>query len=362
LCCYGSVAVAAGPFSVLHSFAGQPDGALPSGRIVVNKAGNIYGTTLAGGSADFGSIFEVTTAKSYSNIVSMQYPIVAGLSLTSKDVVLGASGSAYPTCGSLYSLSSSNVFNVFYTFGNVGKICSGSVYSSVAQNKAGEIFGGYYTCGSYDNNGCTSFAGGIFQYNINGTVTLLDQSHNEPGYSAYEYFADRGGKIWVNNYSRGIFSFPRNGKVTVLSSGTTNGLYASFVENAAGNLFGVDAASGRNGNSGDVFEIINPDTPNPNLIVLHSFSGTDGSDPEGDVAIDKSGNLFGTTFEGGKYNFGTLYEISAAGVFSSLYSFSGGKDGQYPYSGVVIGKDGAVYGTTYRGGSSNNGVVFRYKP
>ncbi len=99
--------------------------------------------------------------------------------------------------------------------------------------------------------------------------------------------------------------------------------------------------------------------------VLHNFTnGGDGGFPYAGLTLDRGGNLYGTTFQGG-LGYGTVYKLSRAGSgwrLSTLYMFHG-FDGHYPEGGVVFGPDGALYGTT--SGDEDNGgnsVVFRLAP
>ena len=102
--------------------------------------------------------------------------------------------------------------------------------------------------------------------------------------------------------------------------------------------------------------------------VVHSFNsplGAQGIVPMGNLVADGAGNLYGTTFEGGAHSdWGTVYELArpvppkTAWTEAVLYSFTGGADGGQPIAGVVFDKAGDLYGTTGRGGASDNGVVF----
>jgi len=77
--------------------------------------------------------------------------------------------------------------------------------------------------------------------------------------------------------------------------------------------------------------------------------------------MDAGGNLYGTTFSGGSFNNGVVYEVSANGTETVLHNFSG-SDGAYPVGGLVIDRAGNLYGTTAYGGTSNDGVVFKLTP
>ena len=89
------------------------------------------------------------------------------------------------------------------------------------------------------------------------------------------------------------------------------------------------------------------------LTPLYSFSANDdGSYPYSELVQGNDGNFYGITSGGGVNGNGTVYKITPGGVFTSLYSFTGGNDGGYPYAGLEQGNDGFFYGTTYQGGTT----------
>jgi len=95
-------------------------------------------------------------------------------------------------------------------------------------------------------------------------------------------------------------------------------------------------------------------------IVLYSFTGgVDGGNPQSPLIRDSAGNLYGTTRVGGASNQGVVYKLDATGHEMVLYSFTGGADGAHPYAGLILDSAGNLYGTTYRGGPANAGVVYK---
>ena len=98
--------------------------------------------------------------------------------------------------------------------------------------------------------------------------------------------------------------------------------------------------------------------------VQHTFTGqtADGANPAGALIADGSGNLYGTTSQGGAYNQGAVFEWAAGGPETVLYSFTGGPDGGGPEQGLALGPGGVLYGTTYFGGIYGYGVVFELTP
>jgi len=130
--------------------------------------------------------------------------------------------------------------------------------------------------------------------------------------------------------------------------------YGGLTPDTAGNLYGTTAEGGVYGN-GVVFEI----DKNGHQTVLYVFTGgADGSRPNAGVVRDREGNLYGTTTYGGSANLGVVYKIEPAGVETVLHSFTGGADGSKPYAALAIDKEGNLYGTTTYGGASGAGVVF----
>ena len=89
----------------------------------------------------------------------------------------------------------------------------------------------------------------------------------------------------------------------------------------------------------------------------------DGSQPSGPLITDGQGNYFGTTYAGGTSGYGTVFEFSASGTLTTLYNFTNGTDGAYPYGGVTRDHTtGYLYGTATRGGQYNWGTLFEITP
>ncbi len=129
-----------------------------------------------------------------------------------------------------------------------------------------------------------------------------------------------------------------------------------------GDLFGTTAKGGTT-NNGTVFKIDIPGKESGTETVVHSFvmaGGIDGATPDtGGLLRDKQGNLYGTTIDGGSFNFGTVFKIDTAGTESVLYSFAGANgDGSTPDSRLVRDKQGNLYGTTLWGGAHSSGTVY----
>jgi hypothetical protein len=147
-----------------------------------------------------------------------------------------------------------------------------------------------------------------------------------------------------------------------------------------GNLYGTGVCGGKyadRANGGVVFELIHPAVQGGawTETVIHSFGlGDDGTAPQGGLAFDRKGNIYGTTFDDGQYGFGVVYELSPpaqrGGEWTEtlLHSFGGGNDGFWSGAGVAVDTTGNLYGTTEFGGiytsycESGCGIVFELSP
>ncbi|HEY6293676.1 MAG TPA: choice-of-anchor tandem repeat GloVer-containing protein, partial [Terriglobia bacterium] len=212
------------------------------------------------------------------------------------------------------------------------------------------------------------------QYNLNTEKVLYSFTGGTDGANPYAGLVrDAAGNLYGTTYEGGahsagtVFEVSARGRESVLYSftGGTDGAYpvAGLVRDAAGNLYGTALAGGDLNCSargfsgcGTVFEVSAGGTES----VLHSFTGApDGSGPYAGLVRDAAGNLYGTTYDGGDlncgapYGCGTVFEVSAGGTESVLYSFTGGTDGASPAAGLVRDAAGNLYGTTGGGGHLN---------
>jgi uncharacterized repeat protein (TIGR03803 family) len=134
---------------------------------------------------------------------------------------------------------------------------------------------------------------------------------------------------------------------------------AGLVRATDGSFYGTTYQGGP-ADSGTVFKI----APDGTLTTLHSFDGTDGAEPYGAaLVLGTDGNFYGTTYEGGANGYGTAFKITPASRLTTLHSFDS-TDGAYPQAGLVQGTDGNFYGTTSYGGANrdNAGTVFKMTP
>src|SRR5580692_433392 len=257
---------------VLRSFAGTPDAEDPYAGLTRDKAGNFYGTTLYGGTqGGFGTVFKLhagkeTILRSFAGTPDGEDPRSV--------LVRDAAGNLYGT------------------------------------TQYGGTNGGYGT---------------VFKLNAKGKLTLL-------------------------------YSF----------AGTPDGddPYAGLLRDKAGNLYGTTQYGGTNGGYGTVFKL----NTKGKLTLLHSFAGMpDGQNPYSRLIRDAAGNFYGTTFYGGTTGYGAVFKLDTGGKLTVLHSFNDAPDGANPIAGLILDKAGNLYGTTSQGGDLNCGfsgcgTVFKVTP
>ncbi|MFZ0828694.1 MAG: choice-of-anchor tandem repeat GloVer-containing protein [Verrucomicrobiia bacterium] len=183
-------------------------------------------------------------------------------------------------------------------------------------------------------------------------------------------------QIGSSNNLGTVFKITSTGTFSNLLTFTgTGGAYpganpaAGLVWGSNGTLFGTTEAGGANGD-GTVFAL----TTNGVFTNLVSFTGTNGAypgaSPMSTLVWGTNGNLYGTTAYGGTNDYGSVFELAANGVFTSLISFTGtnvAPIGASPYAGLLLGKDGNFYGATAFGGTNDlsnggDGTIFRMTP
>jgi uncharacterized repeat protein (TIGR03803 family) len=171
---------------------------------------------------------------------------------------------------------------------------------------------------------------------------------------------ERGG---ASDYGT-VFKKDYDGQETVLHSfaGGSDGKYpmGGLVRDAEGNLFGTTSSGGAY-NWGTIFEITGAGEES----ILFDFGGDtqDGFAPFSTLTADEEGNLYGTTTQGGTYSLGTVFKFSKAGKIKILHTFAGSpSDGAGVNGELWLDSDGNLYGTTYQGGSQNYGTIFKVNP
>ena len=313
--------------TVLYSFGSQSeDGYYPWASLVMDKKGNLYGTTYQGGANGFGSVFKLTPSgtetvlHSFASNGTDGINPYAGLIMDTKGNLYGTTeGGGAHGGGTAFKLTPSGAETVLHSFAPTGT-GGFSLFSGLI--KKGSFYGTTYGGG---RNGY----GTVFKMTSSGTETVLYNFCPVPGCADGE--------------------FP----------------YAGLVMDKKGNLYGTTLYGGAN-NYGTVFEVSAAGTHT----VLYSFTGssTDGYDPFAGLVMDKKGNLYGDSAYASGNSYGVVFELSpgekgAPWTFKSLHAFeTGSGDGLAPFGTLILDTEGNLYGTTVDGGANSVGTVFKVTP
>jgi uncharacterized repeat protein (TIGR03803 family) len=227
--------------------------------------------------------------------------------------------------------------------------------------------------------GCSPYGcGAIYEIAAGGTYSVVYAfSGSDGSYPLGRPIEDAKGNIYGTTYGGGaynagtVFKFTPRGslKLRYAFTGKTDGddPDSGVIQDEAGNLYGSTHIGGNlsrcSGGStrgcGVVFKI----SPNGTETVLHAFIDSDGAWPLGQLARDKSGNLFGVTTDGTSTGYGGVYRIAPDGTFTLLHGFVRGKtDGTFPGGGLIFGANGNLYGTLSEGGKWDAGVIYEITP
>jgi uncharacterized repeat protein (TIGR03803 family) len=355
---------ATGHETVLYTFKSGNDGCEPSGALVMDSAGNMYGTTTYCGASGFGVIFKLDTSGTETVLYAFTGRADGGN--PNGALVLDSAGNLYGdtyillTLGTVYKLDAAGNFTTLHRFGGNNV----SAPQAVILDAAGNVYG--TTAG-----GGSAGSGAVFRIDTSGNFTTLYSFSGAINGSGPEglvmdstgalYGATfTGGRTYnVNNVGNGlIFMLSAAGQESTVASfpGPADGSEADsgVVLDSAGNLYGVSSGGGLD-SQGVVYEI----TAAGVLKLLHSFTGgADGGSPSGFLTLDSSGNLYGTASSGGSHGWGLVYKLDSTLHERVLYNFTGGADGGGPVAGVIRDSAGNLYGTTSPD-SNDLGVVFK---
>lgn len=210
--------------------------------------------------------------------------------------------------------------------------------------------------------------------------SILYNFNNYTGDGYYGYaglVADKTGNLYGTTYEGGagygtVYQLVKSGGawnetlIHTFAGGTTDGAYpqqAPLVFDKAGNLYGVTYQGGLYG-YGIVFKLsLSGGTWTETI--LHNFAGypKDGTYPVGGLSFDAAGNMYGTTYQGGSHNYGSVFQMvlsKGKWTLKVIHSFAAGNSGDYPVGGITVGKNGYFYGVTIYGGATyNDGTVYR---
>ncbi len=329
---------------VLHRFTGGADGAAPGAGVILDAAGNLYGTTAFGGSDGWGTVFELMPNPDGTWTEHVLHTFMGGTdgAVPFAGVILDAAGNLYgttysggsstcmndwgPGCGVVFKLTHKSdgtwTEHVLHRFSK-SVLCCGkdgqSPFAGVILDAAGNLHGTTFAGGSSD-------AGVVFKLAPNPDGT------------------------WTEHvlYSFGGGALPS----------------AGVIFDAAGSLYGTTTYGGLS-NVGVVFKLTHKSDGTWTEHVLYSFTGGgDGAFPWAGVILDATGNLYGTTYYGGSSSCGcgVVFKLApnSDGTWTEhvLHAFLG--YGANPFAGLLRGASGNLYGTA--SGGTSGGLVFEIKP
>ncbi len=347
------------PEQTLYSFCSQTnctDGAQPAGAMIMDASGNLYGTTVSGGkyiSGGGGVVFKLTPNQDRTGWTqTILYTFCSQSHCTDGSVpnslIMDAAGNLYGTtayggtasdggmgAGTVFKLTPTAdgwTETVLYNFASRLYVVDGKVpLGALIMDSAGSLYGTTFLGGA-------NYAGAVFRLTPNQDNTVWTET------VLYSFCSQNNGGFCLDGYS------PR----------------AGLVMDEAGNLFGTTVTGGTSG-QGVVFQL----TPNHNPAawtetVIHSFDpwNGEGAQPLAGLIIDDAGNIFGT-------NLDTVFQLRpnadhTAWAHSVLYRFCPQSnpcpDGTWSRAPLIMDAGGSLYGTTYQGGNSNQGVVFALSP
>jgi uncharacterized repeat protein (TIGR03803 family) len=401
-------ASAAAQETVLHSFRftlplrAQPnDGCvLLDGNLISDAAGNLYGTTSGGGFFRYGTVFKLTgTGGGWTESILFNFgrDYASGHNPTG-GLVLDASGNLYGTTETGGDYNQGLVLElvqnadgtwtekVLHSFNGMD---GSRPWATLIFDAAGNLYGTTEMGGAY--NGGTAFeltptGGG----NWSEQVLHSFGSGADGAYPLAPLVFDAAGNLYGTASYGGQYL---GGTAFELSSAIGGGWTEQVLHNfgsgvdgqepfsgalmfdSAGNLYGTTftggthhTCEGGSSSCGTVYRLTPTRGGTWAEQVLYSFDRSpDGNFPDSSLVFDAAGNLYGTTFfgGGGRYNAGTVFKLTPGGANWTeqvLYSFSGLADGDNPAAGLLAGGEGNFYGTTQAGGAYGCGTVFEVRP
>jgi hypothetical protein len=388
--------------SVLYSFTGGNDGANPNGGLLSDAAGNLYGTTFAGGNvggcggAGCGVVFKLSlTSSGWTETVLHSFTGGPDGANPDSGLIFGAGGNLYGTasaggnggcqggsCGVIFQLaptSSGWKEKVLYAFG--GASDGFAPFYRLTSDAAGNLYGTTLTGGNLINCASHTYGCGVaFKltrasagWSFHVLFNFTDSDSSSP---ASPLIFDASGNLYGSGVAgRGGVVYqlsPTGGKTwnnTVLYTfNIANGyLPQGLTFDAAGNLYGPTIEGGTGGGlakcqnlmpgCGTIFKLAHV-TNGPTEAVLHNFTGQDAN-PNGSLIFDAAGNLYGADSS-------DVFRLSrsSSGVWTKtvLHTFSAAGDGFGPRAPLLFDPAGNLLGVTYQGGVGGKGTVFEITP
>ena len=372
--------------TVLYSFCpkggGCPDGKNPGG-LSADSAGNLYGATAYGGTGNGGVAFKLTPLGQESLLYTFSRAPYFGWQPTGQ-FIMDKQGNLYGTTsmggtnslhfqvgdGIAFKLSPDGTETTLYNFGAYSTD-GASPSAGLVMDASGNFYGTTELGGNR--------YGTIFRLTPDGVETILHTFANDDtdgGYPSSSLVMDKNGNLYGTTSSGGsggsgtVFEITAEGGYQILHSfaGGSDGALpiASLTLDSKGNLYGTTyRANGlccTNHDQGTVFELTPGSDGSWQETVLYNFiqQGDSCQQPASNIVFDRNGNLYGTTNQGGAWKGGCLFEITPAGKLTILHTFGDGDDAANPYGNIVF-SHGNLYGTA-GGGAYGEGAVFKFTP
>jgi uncharacterized repeat protein (TIGR03803 family) len=367
-------------FNVIHSFSGS-DGSGPLAGLAIDSKGNLYGTTNSGGAHSAGVVFRANGSGQERVLYSFGSVANDGANPESS-LIFDTPGNLYGTTfsggtsgnGTIFRLTPKGVETVLYSF--VGGADGANPEARLAMDKFGNLYG-------TTTAGGASGEGTVFEISKAGQHNVLysfgggsDGTDPVAGVTL-----DAKGNLYGTTASGGSYGYGAVFELKRLQSGWAERIlynfqmqddggipYAGLVFDPAGNLYGgtTDGGGGVGGGGGTIFKLSPSSGGSWTFSVLYGLSGWNISGPFRDLFFEAaSGVIYGTTHCDGTYEAGTVYQLAPSGntwTYTLLYTFTGGTDGLYVFSNLVIDKSGNLYGTVNTGGASGYGDIFKVVP
>jgi len=396
---------------VLYAFTGGADGGYPYSGLVSDAVGNLYGTTLSGGSTNCylgcGVVFELSPASGGGWTETVLHTFTGGSDGAHPigGLILDSVGNLYGTtsvgglattcvpagdCGTVFELTPTSgggwTETVLYGFKGGGSDGNGP-QASLVFDKAGNLYG--TTVGGGGTNCLGEGCGTIFRLTPTSSggwkesVLHAFTGGNDGGHPLSAMVFDAAGNLYGTAYQGGASAVCYSGcgvvfKLTPATVGWRESVIHTFTGGNDGSTpwySGVifDPAGTLYGTANNVFRLTKGSSGGWIEGTIHNFTSLlDGQEPRGGLIFDASGNLYGTTWlTNNDIGAGTAFELTLTSKGwreSALYRFTGGSDGGYPEAGLMVDSLGNLYGTTSGGGSVNSvcqagcGVVYELSP
>lgn len=315
-----------GDVTTLYNFCsdtGCVDGANPWGQVTLDADGNTYGTTYGGGMNGVGTVFKLARAGGLTTLHSFN---TSDGAYPESGLIEDLDGNFYGTTtfgghgyGTVFKITKEGILTTLYKFcSQTGCLDGNGPVAALALGTDGNFYGTTYQGGGNPCQGLSG-CGTVFRVSSQGHLTTLH----------------------------------------IFDSADGTGPAGAMIQASDGNFYGTTIYGGTpepacTAGCGTIFKM----TPQGMLSTLDSFDNTDGAIPTAGVVQGTDGNFYGTTIFGGENSSGTVFMVTSGGTLTTLFTFGPGSSAPEPLGALLQATNGTFYGTTYEGGLTNDGTVF----